>query len=144
MSDITKDDLQQLEQRLGQKIDDQGVQLRQEIKESGEQLRREMQQSGEQLRKEIKESADSVLEVVNAMANTSSNQFVQIDQRLEDLRTDLSIIKREINNINSDIDKAFKNKSITEEETTALIAGQHRLERWVEQIAKETGIKLAV
>ncbi len=77
------------------------------------------------------------------MAVTSSSQFTQIEQKLDDLTTELVFIKRQINNINSDIDKAFKNKTITEEETTALIAGQQRLERRIEQIAKETGIRLA-
>jgi gas vesicle protein len=153
MSDITKQDLDNLEERLSKKIDSQGVelrkeikesgnQLRKEIKESGNQLRKEIKESGDQLRKEIKESADTVLEVISSLATSSSNQFIQIDQKLEDLRADLTIIKRQINNINADIDRAFKNKTVTEEETTALIAGQRRLERWVEQIASETGIKL--
>lgn len=88
MNEVTIDDIEQLCVGLVEKIDQHGVQLR----------------------KEIKESADSVLEVINAMAVTSSSRFTQIEQKLNDLTTELIFIKRQINNINSDIDKAFKKK----------------------------------
>ncbi|HMS31241.1 MAG TPA: hypothetical protein PJ984_02495, partial [Candidatus Saccharibacteria bacterium] len=78
------------------------------------------------------------------MAETTHKQLSGIRDELDEIRIDLGMMKRELNNLNSDIDKAFKNKSITEEETVALIAGQKRLERWIEQIAQETGVKLAV
>jgi seryl-tRNA synthetase len=78
------------------------------------------------------------------MAEVSSNQFLRVDQRFDNLQLELGAIRREINSLNNDIDRAFKAKTITEEETVALIAGQRRLDRWVDQIAKETGIKLSV
>ncbi len=132
MSDISKKDLVELEEGLSRKIERQGAELRKEIKEQGIELR-----------KEIKESADSILEVIGQMAQTTHGQLGEIRDEIEQIKLDLSMIKREINNLNSDIDKAYKNKDITDTETTALIAGQKRLERWVEQIAKETGITLA-
>jgi archaellum component FlaC len=165
MGVITKDDLNQLRDDLTAKIESQGETLRKEMKEQGETLRKEMKEQGETLRKEmkeqgetlrqemkqsneklrleIKESADSVLEVINSMATASSNQFMQIDEKLENIHLDIVMIKRDINRLNTEIDGAYKNKSITEDETIALIAGQRRLERWVEQIASESGIKLA-
>jgi uncharacterized coiled-coil DUF342 family protein len=122
MSAITKKDLSNLETRLVTKIDENSTQLRQEFKES----------------------TNSVLEVIAQMAETTHKQLSGIRDELDEIRIDLGMMKRELNNLNSDIDKAFKNKSITEEETVALIAGQKRLERWIEQIAQETGVKLAV
>ncbi|MCB9821885.1 hypothetical protein H6801_00715 [Candidatus Nomurabacteria bacterium] len=132
MDAVTKNDLKQLNEDLSLKIERQGETLRQEIKKVNDQLRLE-----------IKESTDSVLEVINSMATASSNQFIQIDEKLENLQLDIVMIKRDINRLNTEIDGAYKNKSITEDETVALIAGQRRLERWVEQIANESGIKLA-
>lgn len=132
MDAVTKNDLKQLNEDLSLKIERQGETLRQEIKKVNDQLRLE-----------IKESTDSVLEVINSMATASSNQFMQIDEKLENLQLDIVMIKRDINRLNTEIDGAYKNKSITEDETVALIAGQRRLERWVEQIANESGIKLA-
>jgi len=132
MDAVTKNDLKQLNEDLSLKIERQGETLRQEIKKVNDQLRLE-----------IKESTDSVLEVINSMATASSNQFIQIDEKLENLQLDIVMIKRDINRLNTEIDGTYKNKSITEDETVALIAGQRRLERWVEQIANESGIKLA-
>ncbi|MCA9301466.1 hypothetical protein KC974_02835 [Candidatus Saccharibacteria bacterium] len=128
---------------LRQEMKEQGETLRQEMKEQNKALREDMKKGNEKLRLEIKESTDSVLEVINSMATASSNQFMQIDEKLENLQLDIVMIKRDINRLNTEIDGAYKNKSITEDETVALIAGQRRLERWVEQIANESGIKLA-
>ncbi len=144
MTAITKNDLDSLETRLAKQIKNQGTELRQEMKDQGTELRQEIKNQGTELRKEIKHSADDVLEVIGKLANTTHNQLEGIRADIELIKIELSIVKRAANSINSDIDKAFKNKSITEEETTALIAGQKRLERWIEQIAKETGIKLSV
>ena len=143
MDAVTKNDLNQLKEELSLKIESQGETLRQEMKEQNKALREDMKKGNEKLRLEIKESTDSVLEVINSMATASSNQFMQIDEKLENLQLDIVMIKRDINRLNTEIDGAYKNKSITEDETVALIAGQRRLERWVEQIANESGIKLA-
>jgi len=166
MSAITKKDINDLETRLVTKIDEQGDLFSRELHIQGDLFRKELEEQGDRfdkkieeqgdrlhkeleaqstlLRSEIKEATDSVLEVIAQMAETTHKQLSGIRDELDEIRIDLGMMKRELNNLNSDIDKAFKNKSITEEETVALIAGQKRLERWIEQIAQETGVKLAV
>lgn len=143
MSAITKKDLGSLEARLTKKIDAQGIDLRKEMQEQGVVLRKEMKQQSLDLRKEIRAATDDVLEVIQQLANTTHKQLEEIRADIELIKLDLGMVKRAVNNLNSDIDKAFKNKTITEEETVALMAGQKRLERWIEQIARETGIKLS-
>ncbi len=166
MSDITKQDLQNLEQRITGKVVDQGQELREEIKQLGTELsseikqqttaireemkqqgvtlRSEIKQQGVELRKEIRSATDEVLEVVAQLAEASHKQFSQVHAKSEDIEAEVIEANRQINLLNSDIDRAFKNKSITEDETVALFAGQRRLESNLDLIAKTIGLTLPV
>jgi len=130
--------------RFDKKMEEQSTRFDKKMQEQSDRFDKKMEEQSTVLRSEIKNSTDSVLEVIAQMAETTHKQLSGIRDELDEIRIDLGMMKRELNNLNSDIDKAFKNKSITEEETVALIAGQKRLERWIEQIAQETGVKLAV
>lgn len=142
MSTITKQDLQNLEQRIKEKIVEQGKELREDMEQQGVELRKGMKQQGVELRKDIRSATDEVLEVVAQLAEASHTQFSQMQVRTEKIEDELIEIRRQISILNSDIDRAFKHKSITEEETVALIAGQRRLESNLDLIAKTIGLTL--
>ena len=144
MSDITKQDLQNLEQRITGKVVDQGQELREEIKQLGTELSSEIKQQTTAIREEMKQQGVTLLEVVAQLAEASHKQFSQVHAKSEDIEAEVIEAKRQINLLNSDIDRAFKNKSITEDETVALFAGQRRLESNLDLIAKTIGLTLPV
>lgn len=84
---------------------------------------------------ELIEYLDEKFSVVDERFDSIDKKFKETDKRLEE-------IEKRINQLVNSIDKLTKTMEIYHHEQVALSAKIDRLEIWVNQIAKQTGIEL--
>lgn len=83
----------------------------------------------------IKSAVDDIADIIDVFAT-------RIDERLDRLEERMDRIERSLDTLTRTIDGFIKRLDQVETEQLARDAEVQRLKGWIEQIAKETGVKL--
>lgn len=93
---------------------------------------RQLESFGDKLRKDI---VDDMSQVVAELAKNMHSELIEI-------KTEIAEVRSSLDRLTNTIDGFIKRLDDIETDNTARDAQLARLERWIEQVAKKTGVKL--
>ena len=92
--------------------------------------------------KAVGKAVTDLSEVIAQFASNLDGLFKKVEADITDIKEDIADLNKKYDRLLDTIDAFIKRIDDNETENAARDSQLARLERWIEQIAKETGVKL--
>ncbi len=92
--------------------------------------------------KAVGKAVTDLSEVIAQFASNVDGRFNKVEADITDMKEDIADLNKKYDRLLDTIDAFIKRIDDNETENAARDSQLARLERWIEQIAKETGVKL--
>ena len=92
--------------------------------------------------KAVGKAVTDLSEVIEQIASNDDGRFNKVEADITDMKEDIADLNKKYDRLLDTIDAFIKRIDDNETENAARDSQLARLERWIEQIAKETGVKL--
>jgi len=95
-----------------------------------------------ELEQVVSKAVDDIADIIQSFAQSVDERFNKVEEDIADLKSDVAELDKKYDRLVRTLDHFLKRLDDIETDNTARDAQIARIERWVEQIAAKTGVKL--
>lgn len=92
--------------------------------------------------KSVDGAVDDLSQIIQTFAQNVDERFIKVETNIADLKTDIAGLSTKYDRLITTLDAFLKRLDDAEVNNMARDAQLARLERWIEQVAEKTGVKL--